>query len=159
MQRKGKARKEKKICLRKCKTSHPLSYEHEYLQLYYSTCLNLIVAFSVAMKHRLRFEPYMDYEDMQGYLEYLDTFAKEANKGVDLTEPKDSVFIKVSDFLGMPWAEKNPRANLKNAQKPVGNLPLEILSYISGYLDSIIDNGTFKTPIFHVQGCGYTYWH
>jgi putative membrane protein len=103
------------------------------------------------MKHRLRFEPYADYEDMEGYVHYLDTFAKEANKGVDLKKPKDNIFQKCSDFLGMPWAEKNPRSAIKNAQKPLGNLPLEILSHISGYLDSVIDNGTLKTPIFHVQ--------
>ncbi|KAF2431487.1 UPF0187-domain-containing protein [Tothia fuscella] len=115
------------------------------------TCLNLIVAYSLAMKHRLRFEPYVNYPDMEPYVEYLDTFAKEANKGVDLTQPKDSVWMKVGDFLGMPWAEKNPRRQIKLAQKPLGNLPLEILNHISGYIDGAIINGQLKTPIFQVQ--------
>jgi putative membrane protein len=88
---------------------------------------------------------------MHPYLEYLDTFAKEANKGVDLREPKDSLWQRFGDFLGMPWAEKNPRRQIKMAQKPLGNLPLEILNHISGYIDSVIDNGTLKTPIFQVQ--------
>jgi len=89
-------------------------------------------------------------------MENVDTFAKEANKGVDLTEPKDSKWQQFSEFLGLPWAEKNPRSLIKHAQKPLGNLPLEILSHISGYLDAIIDNKTIPTPIFQVQACKLT---
>jgi putative membrane protein len=119
----------------------------------FSTCLNLIVAFSLALKHRLRHQPYADYDDIKNYVENLNTFAKTANKGVSVEEPKDSAWQKFSAFLGMPWAEKNPRRAVKNAKKPLGNLPLEILSHISGYLDALIDNGTLKTPIMHVQSC------
>jgi putative membrane protein len=127
-----------------------------YSHVISSTCLNLLVAFSLAMKHRCRFQPYADYDDMKHYVDNLSTFAKVANEGVSLEEPKDSLWHKFSEFLGMPWAEKNPRRVIKNAKKPVGNLPLEILSHISGYLDSVIDNGTLKTPIMHVQSCKFS---
>jgi ion channel-forming bestrophin family protein len=113
--------------------------------------LNLIVAFSYALKHRLRFEPYVEYEDMRGYVEFLDTFAKEANQGVSTTTKKPAKWKRFGEFLGISFAEDNPRKLLKQAKKPVGNLPLEILVYLQGYLDTIIDNGTLKTPIFQVQ--------
>jgi putative membrane protein len=126
---------------------------YESSRQFVSTCLNLIVAFSLALKHRLRHEPYADYEDINSYMENLNTYAKVANKGVSLDEPKDSWWQKCGEFLGLPWAEKNPRRRIKHAKKPLGNLPLEILQHISGYLDSVIDNGTLKTPIMHVQSC------
>ena len=89
------------------------------LQSSNSTCLNLIVAFAQALKHRLRFEPYADYDDLRDYMENVDTFAKEANKGVDLTEPKDSKWQQFSEFLGLPWAERNKgRYKGKDARDP-----------------------------------------
>jgi len=33
----------------------------------------------------------------------------------------------------------------------LGNLPLEILTYLQAYIDTLILNGTLKTPIFQVQ--------
>ncbi|KAJ8118478.1 hypothetical protein OPT61_g563 [Boeremia exigua] len=40
------------------------------------SCLNAIVAYAVALKHRLRFEPYAQYEDLQHAIAHLDTLAK-----------------------------------------------------------------------------------
>ena len=42
------------------------------------TAINLIVAFAVALKHKLRFEPFVHYEDLHNLMAHLDTFAKEA---------------------------------------------------------------------------------
>jgi putative membrane protein len=39
-------------------------------------CLNMITAFAMALKHRLRFEPYTHYEDLQHIVGHLDTYAK-----------------------------------------------------------------------------------
>jgi hypothetical protein len=116
-----------------------------------STCLNLLAAYSVAVKHRLRFEPYIDYDDMKGQVEFLDTFAKEANKGVDVTPPPKSKRKQLGEFLGVSFARSNPRKPLKRAMKPLGNLPLEILGHLQAYIDSIIDNATLKVPIYQVQ--------
>ena len=117
----------------------------------HSTCLNLIVAFAFALKHRLRFEPYYDYEDLRNYISCIETYSKDANMGFDSTPPKTSKIKRLGEILGLTVAQDNPRKMLKQAKKPLGNLPLEILTYIQGYLDSIIDNGTLKTPIFQVQ--------
>lgn len=42
------------------------------------TAINHIVAFAVALKHKLRFEPFMHYEDLHNLVAHLDTFGKEA---------------------------------------------------------------------------------
>ncbi|QDS72696.1 hypothetical protein FKW77_003222 [Venturia effusa] len=113
--------------------------------------INLICAFSIAVKHRLRFEPYLDYEDLRPYAGHLDTFAKEAGRGVNLAEREYSKKKRLGEFLGLSFARSNPRKMIKRAQKPLGNLPLEILAHLQAYLDSIIDNGTLKAPCFHMQ--------
>ncbi len=42
------------------------------------TGLNPIVAFAVALKHRLRYGPYTYYEDLNGLVGHIQTFAKAA---------------------------------------------------------------------------------
>jgi hypothetical protein len=78
----------------------------------------------------------------------LDTFAKEANEGIDAGPRKYSKWKRFGEFLGLPFAESDPRKEIKRAPKPLGNLPLEILGHIQGYLDTVVDNGTLKTPVF-----------
>jgi putative membrane protein len=115
------------------------------------TALNLIGAYAIAVKHRLRFEPYLNYDDLRPYAEHLETFAKDANIGVDLSPRQYSKRKQIGEFLGLSWAESNPRKLIKRSQKPLGNLPLEILNYLQGYVDTIIDNGTLKSPCFQMQ--------
>ena len=55
------------------------------------TAINLIVAFAVAMKHELRFEPFVHYEDLHSLVAHLDTFAKEAEVPEKHLNPKKSV--------------------------------------------------------------------
>jgi putative membrane protein len=93
----------------------------------------------------------MDYDDMRGYVDFLDTYSRDANVGVDSTPPKAGKLQRIGEVLGLTVAQSNPRVMIKNAQKPLGNLPLEILTYLQGYIDSLIVNGTLKTPIFQVQ--------
>ncbi|KAF2662066.1 UPF0187-domain-containing protein [Lophiostoma macrostomum CBS 122681] len=113
------------------------------------TCLNLIVAFSVALKHQLRFEPYTHYDDLKHLVSHIDTYAKDA----DVPEPtnKPSVFKKTGQFLGLSWAESNPRKTVKRAEKPLGNLPLEILNHLSAYMKTIYTNSTFTVSIYQTQ--------
>ncbi|EMD69185.1 hypothetical protein GGP41_004806 [Bipolaris sorokiniana] len=112
-------------------------------------CLNLIAAYSVALKHKLRFEPYVHYDDLQHLVGHLDTFAREADQPD--ANKKSSVFKTAGKFLGLPMAESNPRKLLKRSRVPLGNLPLEILNYLSIYMKSIYDNGTFKVSIYQTQ--------
>jgi predicted membrane chloride channel (bestrophin family) len=48
-------------------------------------------------------------------------------------------------------AESNPRKFIKRSNKPLGNLPLEILTHLSAYMKTIYDNGTFKVSIYQTQ--------
>jgi hypothetical protein len=65
-----------------------------------------------------------------------------------MTPRKYSIWRRVGEFLGITFAESNPRKEIKRASKPLGNLPLEILAHLQGYLDSVVENGTLKTPVF-----------
>ena len=115
-----------------------------------STGLNLIVAFANALKHKLRFEPGIDYDDLRGYVEYLDTFAKAAEK--DLEKPgKKTPWKSAGEYLGVSFAESNPQKLIKRSKKPLGNLPVEILTHLSAYIDSLIANGTLSVPIYQTQ--------
>ncbi|KHN99734.1 Bestrophin/UPF0187 [Metarhizium album ARSEF 1941] len=101
--------------------------------------MNLLVAFAVALKHSLRFEPYAAYPDLQNLVGHLDTFAKEAtNKDASsVAVPKKNFFKGVGEYLGISFAASNPRKTLKKATRPLGNLPLEILNHIAVTIDQM----------------------
>ncbi|KAI4195223.1 MAG: hypothetical protein LQ346_003500 [Caloplaca aetnensis] len=111
------------------------------------SALNLILAFAVALKHRLRFEPYTQYEDLEPLVSHLSTFAGEA------FDPKMSEFHRKTswkrggEYLGLTFAESNPRKVIKRSKKNLGNLPLEILTYLSAYLDSVSETGQFPNGV------------
>ncbi|KAF2877436.1 Bestrophin, RFP-TM, chloride channel-domain-containing protein [Massariosphaeria phaeospora] len=114
------------------------------------SALNLIVAYAVAVKHKLRFEPGIDYPDLKERIEYLDTFAKAAEADI----PKAHEYGKMKElgeYLGVTFAESNPRKRIKRSKKPLGNLPLEILNHISSYVHSICDNKTMDIGLYQNQ--------
>ncbi|KAH8731629.1 hypothetical protein GQ44DRAFT_736050 [Phaeosphaeriaceae sp. PMI808] len=105
--------------------------------------LNLIVAFAVALKHKVRFEPYIQYGDLNDLVSHLDTMAR--NAGQPSLKKEQSAFTKhIKTLLRIPGA--NPRQELKRAKRPVGNLPLEILGYMASFIKSVNDNGTLSLP-------------
>ncbi|KAF2019337.1 UPF0187-domain-containing protein [Aaosphaeria arxii CBS 175.79] len=114
------------------------------------SALNLIVAFSRSLMHKIRFEPGIDYDRLRERIDYLDTFAKAAEAHI----PKQKEYGKmkaVGEYLGVTFAESNPRKRVKRSKKPLGNLPLEILTHISAYIHSLIDNETLKVPAYQNQ--------
>ncbi|CAN9387168.1 unnamed protein product [Alternaria alternata] len=111
-------------------------------------CLNLIAAYAVALKHKLRFEPGVHYDDLKHLVGHLDTFARDADQP---EANKPGIFKTAGQFLGLPMAESNPRKLLKRSRVPLGNLPLEILNHLSVYMKSIYENGTFKVSIYQTQ--------
>ncbi|EAT79027.1 hypothetical protein SNOG_13580 [Parastagonospora nodorum SN15] len=114
------------------------------------TALNLLNAFACSVKHRLRFEPGIDYPDLRERVEFLDTFAKAAD--VDIPPPSDKGKAKaVGEYLGVTFAESNPRKRIKRSKKPLGNLSLEILNHLSCYVHSVIDNDTLKIGLYQNQ--------
>lgn len=107
------------------------------------TALNLIVAYAVALKHKLRFEPYTNYSDLKPMVSHLSTFAGSALDPNAISRRK-SHWKRAGEYLGLTFAESNPRKQIKRSSKNLGNLPLEILTYLSAYLNSITANGTFE---------------
>jgi predicted membrane chloride channel (bestrophin family) len=105
------------------------------------TAMNLVVAFSVALKHRLRFEPYTCYDDISSLVSHLGTFAQAATEddhvNAQRTFRRHGFFKSVGEYLGVSFAESNPRKAVKKAGRPLGNLPLEILSYLASYADEL----------------------
>jgi ion channel-forming bestrophin family protein len=104
--------------------------------------MNLLVAFAVSLKHKLRFEPYTHYKDIVELVEHLDTFAEQATKEKYKEPPKKNIFKVVGESLGLSFAQSNPRKAMKKAEAPLGNLPLEILCYLSSYVDEICTNNS-----------------
>jgi putative membrane protein len=76
------------------------------------------------------FEPFVHYEDLHNLVAHLDTFAKEAEDPEKHLNQKKSVWKVAGEFLGLPMAESHRRKFVKNPTKPLGNLPLEILTHL-----------------------------
>ncbi|KAI9924452.1 hypothetical protein MW887_007079 [Aspergillus wentii] len=115
------------------------------------TAMNLILAFAVSLKHKLRFEPDVAYEDLAGLIGYLDTFAKEAHDRERLQPPRKSMWKSAGEYLGISFAESNPRKLIKRSKKPLGHLPLEILNHMAAYIDSCIANNTLSVSLHQGQ--------
>jgi putative membrane protein len=115
------------------------------------TAINLILAFAVSLKHKLRFEPFAHYSDLASLVAHLDTYAKGAHKEENLMQKKETPWKRVGEYLGLSMAQSNPRKAIKRADKPLGNLPLEVLTYLSCYVEEVSTNGTLKSPIIYGQ--------
>jgi len=111
----------------------------------------MINAFAVALKHRLRFEPYVHYNDLLSLVGHLDTFAQKASSPEACQPPHVNPLKAWGKFLGISFAMSNPRKTMKRSSKPLGNLPLEILTYLSLYIDEIFTNGTLTVPIYQTH--------
>jgi hypothetical protein len=111
------------------------------------SAINLILAFAVSLKHRLRFEPYAHYPDLACLVGHLDTFAKNAHTERNFEKKKKTPWKAVGEYLGLTFANSNPRKDIKRADKPLGNLPLEILTYLDTYIEEMSVNGTLKNAV------------
>ncbi|KAM0517490.1 hypothetical protein ACHAPE_005022 [Trichoderma viride] len=113
------------------------------------SAMNLVVAFAISLKHSLRFEPYTSYPDIEHLVGHLDTFAKSATATMPINGGvgRHSLFKSVGDYLGLSFAASNPRKLLKRAEKPVGNLPLEIINHLAVTIDNLIARGQLPVPM------------
>ncbi|KAK3708319.1 hypothetical protein LTR37_011584 [Vermiconidia calcicola] len=112
--------------------------------------LNLINAFAVSLKHRLRFEPSTDYPDLAPLLCNVRTLAGEADQSA-LQQRKASAMKAAGVYLGLTFAESNPRKVIKQSKENLGNTPLEVLSYLAAYIENIMVNETLKISVHQVQ--------
>ena len=112
--------------------------------------LNLINAFAVALKHRLRFEPSTEYPDLAPLIGHLHTFAGDADQAA-LRERRVSSWKSTGQYLGISFAESNPRKLVKRSKDNLGNTPLEIITYLSAYIETIFQNKTLTIGIHQVQ--------
>lgn len=115
--------------------------------LYKISAMNLVVAYAIALKHSLRFEPYTAYQDIEHLVGHLDTFAKSATSTMPTNIGKKNFFKSVGDYLGLSFAASNPRKQLKKAAKPLGNLPLEILNHLAVTIDDLVSRGQLPVPM------------
>ncbi|KAJ5573637.1 uncharacterized protein N7459_008064 [Penicillium hispanicum] len=115
------------------------------------TAMNLILAFAVSLKHKLRFEPDIAYEDLAGLVGHLDTFARDAHDPNVVHPRGKSVWKATGEYLGVSFAESNPRKLIKRSKKPLGHLPLEILNHLSAYVDSCVANSTLSSALHQGQ--------
>lgn len=111
------------------------------------TALNLINAFAVSLKHRLRFEPSTSYPDLAPLISQLTTMASLADQSLLLPRQTKNPFKHAGEHLGVSFAESNPRKIMKHSKQNLGNIPLEILTYLQSYVDSALGNGTLSNGI------------
>lgn len=117
------------------------------------SAMNLILAFAVALKHKLRFEPDVAYEDLAGLIAHLDTFANQAHDRSVMHPPSKTPWKSIGEYLGFSFAKSNPRKLIKRSKKPLGHLPIEILIHLSAYIDSCVRNGTLSLAQYQGQAC------
>jgi ion channel-forming bestrophin family protein len=46
--------------------------------------------------------------------------------------------------------------DIKSSDKPLGNLPLEILMYLAAFIDDMVENGQLKVPMQQTAACKST---
>ncbi|PLB49110.1 UPF0187-domain-containing protein [Aspergillus steynii IBT 23096] len=115
------------------------------------SAMNLILAFAVALKHKLRFEPDIGYDDLAGLVGHLDTFAKEAYDRQRLVPPRKSFWKSAGEYLSLSIAESDPRKHVKRSKKPLGHLPLEILNHLSVYVNQWIASDALSFNVYQTQ--------
>lgn len=115
------------------------------------SALNLLNAFAVALKHRLRFEPAIEYPDLEPLVAHLDLMASTADQ-VALRKKKQTPWKSAGEYLGVSFAESNPRKLIKRANDNLGNPPAEILTYLSSYMEHVIQEKTMTVPIHQTWG-------
>ena len=117
-----------------------------------STCINMIMGFVIATKYHLRREPGYDHPDLRPLIQNLSTFAKTAYLADGpLPHKQISSLRRAGQFLGVPGTSSDPLKPLRKGPKYHGNLPFEILNYISAFMQLSIADGTINVAIVQTQ--------
>lgn len=110
------------------------------------------IGFAIATKYRLRRQWGYEYPDLMPYIQNLDTFAKSAylNDG-PLHEERWSSIRRVAVDFGIPGARPDPCARTCKGTKYHGNLPIEILRFLSAYTDLLFSSGGMPSVPIQIQ--------
>lgn len=104
------------------------------------SAINLIGAFCIALKHRLRFEAATDFADLQALIAPLDgTMADRVDQSL-LQQRQPGKMKRLGQHLGITFAQSNPRKILKRTKENLGNLPNEILTHLTAYIEKVIQD-------------------
>lgn len=111
------------------------------------SAMNLISAFSIALMHRLRFEPGVDYPDVQHLVAPIakTTLAGQVDQS-KLQPSQLSTMKRLGQYLGLSFAFSNPRKTIKRSESNLGNLPHEILVHISAYFEKAMASKQIYGP-------------
>jgi len=112
----------------------------------------MALGFVVATKYRLRRQLDYNYPDLVPYIKNLSTFAKTAFL-IDgpCHEEKWSTLRRVAVDVGVPGARPDPCKRTCRGPKYHGNLPFEILAYLSAYAEIAISNKAMPSPAVQIQ--------
>jgi putative membrane protein len=111
------------------------------------TALNLLLGFSIAVKHYLREEPGYKYEDLENLISNIQSslpgFTSPTNDESDTTRARKT-----------GWYTRLFRRKIKPHERNKGdryveeqNLPLDITLYLSSYIDTQVNNGSIDVPL------------
>jgi putative membrane protein len=95
------------------------------------------------------------YPDLNGFLAHLNTFAGTATEVQRPEIPKNGFWKELGQDMGFSFAKDNPLKEIKNSNMPLGNLPLEILTYIGAFIDHAIETGQLTVPMQQSVACEY----
>lgn len=111
------------------------------------SAMNLIAAFSVAVMHRLRFEPAVNYPDIEHLIAPITrtTLAGCADQS-KLQRKELSATKRLGEYLGLTFAFSNPRKLIKRSEDNLGNLPHEILIHLSAYFEKAMASKQIYGP-------------
>lgn len=111
------------------------------------TAMNLIAAFSIALKHHLRFEPAVDYPDFERLIFPITRTTMAGQVDQSKLKPREpSTMKKFGEYLGLSFMHSNPRKLLKRSENNLGNLPHEILLHLSAYLENAMASKQIHGP-------------
>jgi len=117
----------------------------------FRTAINTSLGFVIATKYRLRRQLGYEYPDLVPYIQHLSTFAKTAYLADGPLEEKQwSRTRRVAVDLGIPGARQDPHICDHRGPKYHGNLPLEILTYLSAYVDIQVAQGALSSPAYQI---------
>jgi ion channel-forming bestrophin family protein len=112
----------------------------------------LALGFATATKYRLRRKLGYEYPDLVPYIQNISTLAQKAYLADGpLSEQPWSSIRRVCVDLDLPGALPDPCKGTERGLKYHGNLPYEILVYISAYVDIVISAGGLPSIPVQIQ--------